>query len=37
MSIKDKLKNFLEKRAFINDKRAIIQIAKFYENYIEST
>ncbi len=31
--IKDKLRDFLEKRAFINDKRAIIQIAKFYETY----
>jgi len=33
-SIKDKLKLFLEKRAFVKDKRAIIQIAKFYENYV---
>jgi hypothetical protein len=32
--IKDKIKIFLEKRAFIKDKRAIIQIAKFYEGYI---
>ena len=29
--IKETLKKFLEKRAFINDKRAMIQIAKFYE------
>ena len=34
-SIKDKIKIFLEKRAFIKDKRAIIQIAKFYEGYID--
>ena len=33
-NIKEKLKLFLEKRAFIKDKRAIIQIAKFYESYI---
>ena len=33
-NIKDKLKLFLEKRAFVKDKRAIIQIAKFYESYI---
>ena len=33
-NIKDKLKLFLEKRAFLKDKRAIIQIAKFYENYV---
>ena len=32
--IKDKLKLFLEKRAFVKDKRAIIQIAKFYESYL---
>ena len=32
--IKDKLLAFLEKRAFINDKRAMIQIAKFYEKHI---
>ena len=32
--IKEKLKTFLEKRAFINDKRAMIQIAKFYEKYL---
>lgn len=32
-NIKDRLKSFLEKRAFVKDKRAIIQIAKFYENY----
>ncbi len=29
------LREFLEKRAFIKDKRAIIQIAKLYENFIE--
>ena len=33
-SIKDKIKLFLEKRAFIKDKRALIQIAKFYEGYV---
>ena len=33
-NIKVKLKLFLEKRAFVKDKRAIIQIAKFYESYI---
>jgi len=32
--IKEKLRIFLEKRAIDNDKRAIIQIAKLYENYI---
>jgi hypothetical protein len=32
--IKSKLKLFLEKRAFVKDKRAMIQIAKFYESYI---
>ena len=32
--ISEKLENFLKKRAFINDKRAIIQIAKFYEKYL---
>jgi len=32
--IKETLKKFLEKRAFINDKRAMIQIAKFYENHL---
>ena len=32
--IKENIKIFLEKRAFINDKRAIIQIAKFYENHL---
>ena len=30
-----KLRYFLEKRAFIRDKRAIIQIAKLYENFTE--
>ena len=29
------LSDFLEKRAFIKDKRAIIQIAKLYENFTE--
>ncbi|MDB4238877.1 hypothetical protein N9835_00840 [Alphaproteobacteria bacterium] len=29
--INESIEKFLEKRAFINDKRAIIQIAKFYE------
>ncbi len=33
--IKDKLKIFLEKRAIDNDKRAIVQIAKLYENYLD--
>ena len=33
--IKDKLKIFLEKRAVNNDKRAIVQIAKLYENYLD--
>jgi len=32
--IKENIK-ILEKRAFINDKRAIIQIAKFYETYMD--
>ena len=31
MPINESIEKFLEKRAFINDKRAIIQIAKFYE------
>ena len=30
-----KLRDFLEKRAFNRDKRAIIQIAKLYENFTE--
>jgi len=33
--IKEKLRTFLEKRAIGNDKRAIIQIAKLYENYLD--
>ena len=33
--ITTKLKEFLEKRAFTNDKKAIIQIAKIYENFTE--
>ena len=33
--IKENIKIFLEKRAFINDKRAIIQIAKFYEKNMD--
>ena len=33
--IKEKLRVFLEKRAINNDKRAIIQIAKLYENYLD--
>ena len=33
--IKEKLRIFLEKRAIDNDKRAIVQIAKLYENYID--
>ena len=30
-----KLRDFLEKRAFLKDKKAIIQIAKLYENFTE--
>ena len=33
--ITTKLRDFLEKRAVIQDKKAIIQIAKIYENYTE--
>ena len=33
--IKEKLKIFLEKRAIDNDKRAIVQIAKLYEIYLD--
>ena len=33
--IKEKLRTFLEKRAVDNDKRAIVQIAKLYENYLD--
>ena len=33
--ITTKLIKFLEKRAYEKDKRAIVQIAKIYENYIE--
>ena len=33
--IKEKLRIFLEKRAVDNDKRAIIQIAKLYESYLD--
>ena len=33
-SIKKKLKLFFEERVFNKDKKAIIQIAKFYESYI---
>ena len=33
--IKEKLRAFLEKRAIDNDKRAIVQIAKLYENYLD--
>ena len=33
--IKEKLRVFLEKRAIDNDKRAIIQIAKLYESYLD--
>ena len=32
--IKEKLEKFLKKRAFLNDKKAIIQIAKFYEQHV---
>jgi hypothetical protein len=34
-NVKDKLNVFLEKRVFNKDKRAIIQIAKFYESFID--
>ena len=33
--IKERLRKFLEKKAIENDKRAIIQIAKLYEYYID--
>ena len=33
--ITTKLREFLEKRAYQNDKRAIVQIAKIYENFTE--
>ena len=33
--IKEKLRIFLEKRAIDNDKRAIVQIAKLYEIYLD--
>jgi len=33
--IKEKLRIFLEKRAINNDKKATIQIAKLYENYLD--
>ena len=33
--IKEKLRSFLEKRAIDNDKRAIVQITKLFENYID--
>ena len=33
--VKNRLKLFFEKRALIKDKRAIIQIAKFYESYLD--
>ena len=33
--IKEKLKTKKKKRAIDNDKRAIIQIAKLYENYLD--
>ena len=34
VKIKENLRNFLEKKALNKDKRAIIQIAKFYETYL---
>ena len=34
-TIKEKVRSFLEKRALKKDKRAIIQIAKFYEQLID--
>lgn len=34
-NITTKLLDFLEKRAYVNDKRAIVQIAKIYEKFIE--
>ena len=33
--IKERLRIFLEKRAIDNDKRAIVQIAKLYEDYLD--
>jgi TPR repeat protein len=33
--IKENLRDFLEKKALNKDKRAIIQIAKFYETYLD--
>ena len=36
VKIKENLRNFLEKKALNKDKRAIIQIAKFYETYLDS-
>jgi len=35
VEITNKLKEFLENRAFLKDKRAIIQIAKLYEEFTE--
>jgi len=34
--IKEDLRDFLEKKALNKDKRAIIQIAKFYETYLDT-
>ena len=36
VKIKENLRNFLEKKALNKDKRAIIQIAKFYETYLNT-
>ena len=35
LKIKENLRDFLEKKAINKDKRAIIQIAKFYESFID--
>ena len=35
VKIKENLRDFLEKKALNKDKRAIIQIAKFYESFID--
>ena len=35
LKIKENLRDFLEKKALNKDKRAIIQIAKFYESFID--
>ena len=35
LKIKENLRDFLEKKALNKDKRAIVQIAKFYESFID--